>query len=254
MRIFSPTLIQRCTAAGAVSILTIGAVAAQTVPPAAASPLAGATRVNTGSLPYRPSFDMQELLTSYQPPEPRIIDLTLRLAPREPDDLEPDAGQTDSLIATIVGDTLNHPIAISRSGYFLLPYLEWARQERATIAFNLPTLSNQLQTAWTIRLGPEQTLAYADFGRALDEMKYVQKNIPWYRFSLRQVRTSTQDGLKACFDNGDGRIEIDGQAVATTIEGGCQVLAFDPALAARGAATIAFVGLLDTVTLHDAVK
>jgi len=241
-------------AAGALSLVTIGPAAAQNALPAGASPLAGSARVNTGSLPYRASFDMQELLTSYQPPEPRIIDLTLRLALKEPDDLAPDAVPPAPPLATIVGDTLSHPIAISRSGYFLLPYLEWARQERAVVAFNMPTLSNQLQTAWTIRLAPGQALSYSDFGRALDEMKAVQENIPWYRFGLRQVRTSTQDGLKACFAGRDGRIEIDGQTVAATREDGCQVIPFDPAIAARGAAMIVFVGQLDTVTLHDAVK
>lgn len=238
-------------AAGTLSLLTLGAVDAQETPQPGASPLAAGARMNGGSVPYRTSFDMQELLTSFQPPEPRIIDLTLRMAFADADDLAPDAAPSAPLQATIVGDSMNHPIAISRRGFFLLPYLDWARQERATIVFNAPSLTNQLQTAWTIRLAPGQTLSYADFDRALGEMKTVQKNIPWYRFGLRQVRKSKQDGLKACFAVRDGRIEIDGQPAATTPEDGCQVLAFDPALAERGAATIAFVGTLDSVTLHD---
>lgn len=254
MRTISPTLIRRCLAAGTASLLSIGGVAAQNAPQADSALLASGARINGGSLPYRATFDMQQLLTSYQPPEPRIIDLTLRLAPEDPADLAPAATQAEPLLATVVGATLNHPLAVSRAGYFLLPYLEWAHQERATIAFNAPTLSNQLQTAWKIRLAPDQTLSYADFGRALGEMKLVQKNIPWYRFGLRQVRKSSQDGLKACFVDRDGRIEIDGQVAATTIETGCQVLAFDAARAAQAGAIITFVGTLDTVTLHDAVK
>jgi len=250
MRIISQSLIRRCLAATTVSLITFGAASAQDAPQPGASPLVTNARINNGGLPYRTSFDMQEVLTSFQPPEPRTIDLTLRMAFAHANDLAPDAAPSATLQATIVGDSMRHPIAISRGGYFLLPYLDWARQERATIVFNAPSLTNQLETAWTIRLAAGQTLSYADFGRALDEMKTVQKNIPWYRFGLRQVRTSKQDGLKACFAGQDGRIEIDGQPAATALEDGCQVLAFDPALATR-AGTIAFVGTLDSITLHD---
>ena len=206
---------------------------------------------NPGDLPYTHFLESQTRLQSYLPPEPRVIDMRLRLsftgiAGPARDDYLP-----DTWAVAIVGDTVDHTIAVNRGGYFVLPDLPEAARENATIMFNTQTRKNQLKVAWKLRIGEGQVLSYADFSRAFDEVKAVQDKIPVYRISMRDERTARFDGLRACFVAVAGRIEVDGRPAATSAEGSCQVLKFDPALAGAGEARIAFIGALDTVTLNE---
>lgn len=251
---FQPA-IQRSMATVMLAFLACGAAAAQEsqAPPAdGIVPVLINSKKNPGDLPYKSAFDTQELLKSYQPAEPRVIDLTLRLAFSDGSEKTQDAYHPETWAVAIVGDTVDQQVPISRGGYFLLPDLEQARKERATIMFNAQTFANRLETAWKLRIAPDNTLSYASFAEALQELRYVQDSIPWYRFGLRRIRNGVYDGLKACFIGPEGRIEIDGQPAATTPDGACQVLPFDADRLRAGPSTIAFVGQLDTVTLHEA--
>lgn len=214
------------------------------------SPVEIKRKTNPGDLSYKTFFDIQTFIQSLLPPEPRVIDLGLRVLFTELSGAARDEYNPDSWAVAIVGETVDHTVPVSRGGYFLLPELKQAAAERATIMFNTQTRKRTVDTVWTMRIGATQTLAYANFAKALDEVRFLQKQIPWYRLGLRQLRLGAYDGLRACF-LGEGRIEVDGQAADTVIEGGCQVLRFDPALAAGGRADIRFVGPLHIVTLHE---
>lgn len=215
------------------------------------SPVKINAKKNAGDLSYKSFFGIQTLLQSFLPPEPRVIDFTYRLSFTEIDGAARDEYDPQTWGVAIVGDTFDQVVPVDRGGYFLLPNLPQAVQESATVMFNTQTRWRSLNVAFKLRLAPEQTLAYADFARAIDEFKAVQGQVPWYRFGLRAVRTATVDGLRACFRSADARIEIDGMPAPTRIEGMCHMLKFDPAKAAAGPATIAFVGPLDNVTLND---
>ena len=217
----------------------------------AQSPVKINAKKNAGDLSYKSFFGIQTLLQSFQPPEPRVIDFTYRLSFKERAGAARDEYDPQTWGVAIVGDTFDQVVPVGRGGYFLLPDLPRAIQESATVMFNTQTRWRSLNVAFKLRLSPEQTLAYADFARAIGEFKVVQGQVPWYRFGLRAVRNASVDGLRACFRTADARIEIDGMPATTRIEGMCHVLEFDPARAAAGPATIAFIGPLDNVTLND---
>jgi hypothetical protein len=207
-------------------------------------------KTNAGDLPYRDFFALQNYVQSLLPYGPKAIELRLRVHFASPKGLAYDEFQPKGWAVAIVGDTLDHVVPVSRGGYFLLPDLERAAAENATIMFNTPTHEGRIALEWKLRITDKQTLSYADFARAFEQVKAVQRKIPWDRPGLREVRSVDYDGLTACFLSNKGRIEIGGQAAPTLAEGACQVLKFDPATAA-GAPEIAFVGPLDIVTLHE---
>lgn len=217
----------------------------------ALSPITIHRTKNPGDLQYTYFLNSWKFLQSILPAEPRVLDLRLRLSFTELLGPARDDYLPTSWAAAIVGDTLDHPIEVERGGYFVLPELEQAVREKATIMFNTRTRKEYLNVAWKFRVGEEQTLSYADFAKAFDEVVAVQKRIPWYKVSLHDEKVARFDSLKACFHPGEGRIEIDGRPADTIEAGSCQVLKFDPALARTGRPEIAFVGPLDIVTLWD---
>ena len=215
------------------------------------SPIEVNRKKNPGDLPYIGFKETIDRLKSYLPPEPRVLDLRLRLSFTDLSESARDDYLPDTWAVAIVGDTLDHTIDVERGGYFLLPDLDQAVKEKATIMFNARTRKNNLKAAWKFRIAPGQTLSYQDFSKAFDEVAAVQKKIPWHRISLYDERVARFDGLKACFHPGGGRIEIDGQAAVSTSVGTCQILKFDPTLARTGNAAIAFIGPLHIVTLNE---
>lgn len=210
---------------------------------------------NPGDLQYANFVKGWNFLLSSLPPEPRVLDARYRLSFTELSGPAKDDYLPDTWAVAIVGDTLDHTIEVERGGYFVLPQLEQAVKEKATIMFNAQTRKSYLNVAWKFRIAEGQTLSYADFARAFDEVASVQKKIPLYRIGLRDERLARFDGLKACFHPGEGRIEVDGKPAETTSVGSCRVLKFDPAMARTGAgargASIAFIGPLNIVTLHE---
>ncbi|VXC68188.1 hypothetical protein [Massilia sp. 9I] len=204
-------------------------------------------KTNPGDLPYRSFFGMQNYVTKLLPTGRRVIDLRLRV--NFATDKSPAYDQFDpkSWAVAIVGESTDQVVPTSRGGYFLLPELPDAAHENATIMFNTPTREGRIAVEWKVRVGASQTLSWAEFAQALDEARAVQRKIPWDRSGMRELRLVEYDGLRACFRSGEGRIEVGGQEVATSFDGGCRVLKFDPASVAPG--DIRFVGPLDIVTL-----
>lgn len=210
-------------------------------------------KTNAGDLPYRSFFRIYTYLQSLVPPEPRLIDLYQRVNFNGMSQAEQDAFMPESWAVAIVSATIDHTVPVSRGGYFLLPELKQAYEEGGTIMFNTQTAKGYMSMVWKLRIPETQTLSYADFAQALREAEIVQKQIPWYRYGLRYVRRTGHDGLRACFLQPDGHIEIDGKAAATVQHGACQILKFDPAIARDGKAGITFVGPVDIVTLQEVV-
>ena len=207
-------------------------------------------KTNPGDLPYQPFVDVQTYVLSLVPPDARMIELRQRVNFNGLSEAAKDAYLPESWAVAIVGDAVDQTVPVSRGGYFLLPELPPAAAQGASIMFNTQTRKGYLSMVWKLRIPEAQTLAYADFARALDEAAAVQRSVPWYRYNLRNVRRTGFDALRACFLDGGGRIEVDGQPAATSASGVCHVLRFDPGGAQKGGATIAFIGPLDIVILH----
>ncbi|MGZ8291191.1 MAG: hypothetical protein ACXW2U_18380 [Telluria sp.] len=207
------------------------------------------SKKNPGDLPYKGFYDIQNFVLSLQPAEPRVIDFSLRLSFTGIPDDEADSYLPTTWAVAIVGDTVDHTVPVSRGGWFTLPDLQQAAKERATIMFNTQTRKGYLGAGWKLRLAADNTLPYPSFAQAFDQVKSVQKKIPWYRYGLREEKAARFDALKACFGSAGGSIEIDGQAAPTQTRGTCKMLKFDAERAASKNSVIAFVGQLENVTL-----
>lgn len=209
-------------------------------------------KTNRGDLPYKPFFLIQTYLQSLLPPEPRAIDLLGRVEFVAKSEAEKDVFAPDSWAVAIVGDELDQVVPVRRGGYFLLPKVKLGMLELGTIMFNTQTQKGKMSVAWRVRVPPTQTLSYTEFAKALEEVSFVQQQIPTYRYDLREIRRHGHNALRACFLEGPGHIEIAGQPVPTIADGACRVMKYDPAYA--GTTQITFVGRLDIVTLKEVVR
>ena len=207
------------------------------------------SKKNPGDLPYKGFLSQQTDLLSYMPPEPLVIDMRMRLSFTAIEEAERDVYMPDTWAVAVVGDTVDHQIPVARGGYFVLPDLKQAASERATIMFNTQTRKNWLDVGWLVRMKENNTLPYSDFAKALEQVKYTQDKIPWYRTSFRHEKKVRFDGLKACFTSGGGDILIDGQAAETITRGPCKLLKFEPAKANAPGSVIAILGPVANITL-----
>lgn len=207
-------------------------------------------KMNAGDLPYRGFFGLQGYVQSLLPRGRNAVELRLRVNFASAKGPAYDEFQPGNWAVAIVGESIDQVVPVSRGGYFLLPDLPQAAAQNATIMFNTPTRAGRIGLEWKLRLSEKQTLSYAEFAKAFDQVKAVQRKIPWDRPGLREVRMVEYDGLTACFLSKEGRIDVGAKPAATVAEDACQVLKFDAATA--GATEIAFVGPLDIVTLHEA--
>lgn len=204
---------------------------------------------NPGHLPYAAMYELHARLMSYLPPEPRLFDPVNRISFTQLPLAEQDAYEPKDWAVSIVGETVDQVVPVRRGGYFELPHLPAAFQEKATLMFREQSQRNYLEEAWVMRIGPERRLSYADFGKAMDQLRAVQKRIPILRsLSYRVEKYGNFDGLKACFLAPGGTLRVDGAPAADRISGTCSVLKFDPARGGSGQ-VIEFDGPLDVVTL-----
>lgn len=211
------------------------------------------SKKNPGNLAYSKFYSVQERLASYVPPEPRHIDMRLRIAFTGLSELErDDFAPTDSTIA-IVGANFEQPVAVAQGGYFMLPKLEPAQSRDGEIMFNGQTRRGYIEVAWFVRVGATGRLAYRDFDEALREQRAVRRSIFWFDRSLAEERKNEFDAIKACFRDADARILIAAVAIASQVRGHCRLLPFDSALA-QANPPIEFVGHLDALTLENSKK
>jgi hypothetical protein len=206
---------------------------------------------NPGDLSYPTFYDLQQRLIGYLPPEPRIFDAVNRISFTHLSLPEQDAYAPPGWAVSIVGDALDETVPMRRGGYFLLPYLLDAYKEKATVMFREQSTRNYVETAWIVRIGESRRLTYAEFGKAMEQLRAVQKAIPLrYILNYRIEKFASYDGLKACFNEPGGALLVDGQPAADAVSGNCAVLRFDPSRAGS-AQVIEFKGALDIVTLID---
>ncbi|MGI4720440.1 MAG: hypothetical protein ACRYGO_04440 [Janthinobacterium lividum] len=208
-------------------------------------------RRNPGDVPYAGFVDLYNRLLTYLPAEPRMFDVLYRISFANLSLPEQDAYEAPSWAVSIVGDTIDEMVPVRRGGYFLLPERELARQEKATLMFKEKSRRNFVEVAWVLRIGTDQRLRYADFGKAMAQLRGVQKVIPVMRsLAYHAEKYGKFDGLKACFTGPGGAVLIDGAAAPATISGNCAVLPFEP-VRAGSAEVIEFSGPLDIVTLIE---
>lgn len=206
-------------------------------------------RKNPGNLLYQRVISGQKRLQSFLPPEPRMLDFMFRIYFTELPVTARDAYDPKGWGVAVVGDTLEQIIPTRRGGYFLVPEIAAAYDEEASLMIKEQSQPYQVVAAWILRVGTGRRLAYADFGKAIDEIKGVQMKIPIYSPSIRTVKRASYDSLKACFLNGNNELRIDGKRVVPdAMIGNCAVLKFDPARR-NSDQTIEFSGPLDIVTL-----
>lgn len=208
-----------------------------------------AKKKNLGDLPYGPFYKNQERLIAYLPNEPRIIDLSKRISFNGMGKQERDDYSPQNWGVAIVGDSVDYVVPMTRGGYFILPDLPQARQEKAKLLFNATTQKNFLKTAWVLR-HHDNTISYKDFARSFVEVKQLQEKIRWYELNLKDEKNAIFDSLKACFRESGGAILL-GDAPAKTLElGRCVWLEFNQKQVNLNPA-IKFVGALEIVTLAN---
>ena len=210
-----------------------------------------AAKKNPGDVRYDQFYDLQQRLIGYLPPEPRMFDAVQRVSFTRLSLEEQDAYEPPGWAVSIVGESIDETVPIRRGGYFVLPYLEDAYKGRASVMFKHQSKRNYTDTAWVMRIGESRQLTYADFGKALEQLREVQDTIPIIRaINYRVEKYSNYDGLKACFLDTSGAMLIDGNPAAHAVVGNCWVLRYDPKQA-NGGPLIEFRGKLDIVTLIE---
>lgn len=208
-----------------------------------------AKKKNPGDLPYDGFYKNQVRVIAYMPNEPRTIDFMSRASFDGADERERDDFAPHSWGVAIVGDSVDEVVPMIRGGYFVLPDLPQARQEKAKLLFNTTTKKNNLKTAWVLR-HHENTISYKDFARSFEEVKQLQAKIKWYELNLKDEKNMTFDSLKACFLESGGTIVLDDIPVTNLEQGRCVLLKFDPEQIESNP-TIKFVGTLEIVTLAN---
>jgi hypothetical protein len=207
-------------------------------------------RKNEGDIPqYEHFIKSQGWVYNELPPRPRVIDFLWRISFTDLPEPERDAFVPKEWAVALVGRDFEQTVPVARGGYFLLPVLPQGRWG-ATIMFNAQTRSERLAVAWAIRLSADKQLRYADFGRALEEVRGVQIAMPPTWEFVREIRNANYDALKACFLDAGSDIFIDGKQVSSQAVGNCKILKYDPTQFV-GTQTIEFRGPLNVVTLVD---
>lgn len=206
-------------------------------------------RTNAGDLAYAWVFEDQRRLQGYLPANDRMVDFVWRISFRDMKGSEQDAWAPQGWAVALVDDGFDQAVPVERGGYFLLPELPIGRQS-STIMFKEQSMKGKIAAGWIVHVDAGQRLSYADFGKAMDQVRAVQDAIPVLHAGLKEVRDSKYDGVKACFLDAGGAAFIDGQPVADARLGNCTILKFDPARAAAGQ-VIEFRGALQVVTVVE---
>lgn len=204
----------------------------------------------SGWLEYPFFYDMQTQLQSYQPREPRVVDLMLQAYYTEMTEAQRDAYMPKGDGIDIRGRTVDVTLPVRRGGYFVLPALSRAYNEDAVILLEKASKDNILNIAWALRVGASHRVTYATLQKALAEVQLVQGKIPFFMDELHQIKTSVYSGMKACFRDLGGQVLIAGQPVEDAAVGDCTVVKIDPAYP-HPDDVIEFSGPLDIVTIVD---
>lgn len=206
--------------------------------------------MKAGQLDYAFFYDMQALLQSYQPHEPRLLDLKLQALYTEMTEPQRDAYMPSSAGVDILGRTVDVKLPMEKGGYFVLPSLTTAYNEGAAIAFEKTSKDNIVNIAWALRVGPTHRLSYSAVQQALAEVRTVQGKIPMQLLEFAPIKLSKYSGIKACFSDLGGQVLIGGKPVEDAAVGDCTVVKLDK-MTAHPDDVVEFSGPLDIVTIVD---
>ncbi|MFC5548137.1 hypothetical protein [Massilia aerilata] len=202
-----------------------------------------------GELPYRPVIESFRLLQSYQPAEPRLVDVLVRAKYPFMSDAEQDAYMPQRWGVAIVSPSVDLNVPVRRGGYFVLPDVDGAYREKGSILFREPT-TRPLYLYFSLRVGAGQRIRYADLGKASEQIDTLLGKISYFNRQLRHLKRDKHDAIKACFLDASGDILIDGKSVADGSIGNCKLLRIDPERMKSGD-VIEFSGPLDIVTFAE---
>lgn len=205
-------------------------------------------RKKHGELGYRFFQRGYKQLQSYQPPEPRSLDLWLQAIYTEMTEPERDTYLPSGWGVAILSKSVDATIPVRRGGYFVLPDLPQADEEDAVIMFKEPSRKRKLNVVWALRVPQEQRLGYGMLKKAMAELRAVQDKIPFFSLPLFHEKRAKYDGIKACFLTPGGSVLIAGTPVGDATIGNCTVLKVDPGYRSDHD-TIEFSGPLDIVTI-----
>lgn len=203
-----------------------------------------------GQLDYAFFYDMQTLLQSYQPHEPRLLDLKLQALYTEMTEPQRDAYMPSGAGVDILSRTVDVKLPMEKGGYFVLPSLTTAYNEGAAISFEKKSKDNIVNIAWALRVGPNHRLSYGAVQQALAEVRTIQGKIPFHFAQFQPIKLSVYSGIKACFSDLGGQVLIGGKPVEDAAVGDCTVVKLDK-MTARPDDVIEFSGPLDIVTVVD---
>jgi len=209
-----------------------------------------ARKKSPGDLSYRTVWRMQKRIDALLPKQARLISPTLRLSvtgmaeAERAEFLPPDWG------VAIVGKTVDTVVPMRRGGYFVVPQLPQAqaRGEDAIVMFNSQMKKNWLDVGWHVKVPEGGRLAYRQFGRALDELRMAQQDMPWWDIMARAEKHARFNAIRACFAGKHGKILVGGTPAGVKLSDHCSLLAFDERELKNDPA-IDFAGELDFVTL-----
>ncbi|NNG21955.1 hypothetical protein [Telluria aromaticivorans] len=225
-----------------------GSAAAKEPAAAADSLSAAAAPTEESELPYRHYLELQRQLHGYLPPGPALVDLWFRATYPGMDEAGRDAYVPRGWAVAVRSRTAHQLVPMRRGGYFSLPAIQAAYDERGDILLD-DAGRRWLGIWWTLRVPPGQRMPYAAIREARAQIAAVQAKISAFARYLKTVKRSPYDGIKACFHDDGGAILVNGKAVADAVEGQCKVLFDDPAR--DGADMVEFSGALDVVSFID---
>ena len=205
-----------------------------------------------GDVSYRTMWRIQQRAAALQPKDATLISPVLRLSLKGMGQFDRAEFQPESWAVAIVGKTVDKLVPMRRGGYFQLPALPQAqsRSEDAIVMFNAKERSNWFDVGWQVNVPASGTLAYAQFGQALAELKRAQQGMAWWDIMVIAEKRAQFDAIRACFSSDKGKILVAGEPAGQKLSPHCSLLAFDPRQLA-GDPAIAFVGGLEFVTLDN---
>lgn len=201
-----------------------------------------------GELPYRYYVAAQRHLRRHLPKEP-LVDMWFRAAYPGMGEDQRDAFLPPGWALAIHSRSVDLEVPMQRGAFFRLPEIQEAWDEEATIMFrevNRPWLG----IWWTLRVPAGQRIAYADIGRARQQIAGVQRGISLYDGHFKKFKRDRYDAIKACFHGGSGQIWVAGKLAENAVRGNCKILFTDPARIS-GTEVVEFDGPLSFVSFVD---
>lgn len=201
-----------------------------------------------GELPYRYYVAAQRQLRRYLPQE-ALVDMWFRASYPGMGDDQRDAFLPPGWAVAVHSRSVDLEVPMQRGAFFRLPEIQEAWDEEATIMckqVNRPGLG----IWWTLRVPNGQRIAYAEIGKARQQIAAVQRRISLHDRHFWKVKRNRYDAIKACFHGAGGQVRVAGKLTQDAVRGDCKILFNDPARLSS-ADIVEFDGPLSFVSFVD---